>query len=157
MIILVVLFYKRFCDFAILRFIAEWAVAFVAVTGSFGGITLLVNSWWTGHQPRHGLTDGGASVLVADPDRLALAGFLPEFGVQAVVFSGESVLGQSTCERLTQLGWSHNAAALALSLQACAQDDTATLMYTSETTTKPDSSWRDVSDRHSKDVHQPCT
>jgi long-chain acyl-CoA synthetase len=60
-----------------MRNLPEWVVAFWG--GIVAGATIVpLNAWWTGEELRYGLADSGASVLVADEERMArLAGHLP--------------------------------------------------------------------------------
>jgi long-chain acyl-CoA synthetase len=46
----------------------EWSIAFWAIT-SIGAVVVPLNAWWTGDELAYGLSDSGARLLVADPER----------------------------------------------------------------------------------------
>ncbi len=48
----------------------EWIIAFMATT-SLGAIAVAMNAWWEADEIAEGLADCGASVVLADPERLA--------------------------------------------------------------------------------------
>ncbi len=50
------------------RNVPEWPVAFFA-TVVLGAVAVPLNAWWTGGELEYGLTDSGASVLIADGER----------------------------------------------------------------------------------------
>ena len=52
-----------------MRNLPEWPVVFFAVT-TLGAICVPLNAWWTGAELAYGLNTAGATVLVADPERL---------------------------------------------------------------------------------------
>ena len=111
----------------------EWVISFIAVAAHLGAVALPVNSWWKGEELRYGLEDSGASLLIADPERLDLARWLPEMKVGAVCMRGESEMAQWSFDQLVKLG----ASLPPLPMRPLEQDDTAALMYTSGTTAKP--------------------
>src|SRR3954462_13179415 len=47
----------------------EWVVAFAAIT-SIGAISVSLNAWWTEDEMDYALEDCGASVLIADAERV---------------------------------------------------------------------------------------
>src|SRR5262245_25436207 len=47
----------------------EWVVAFSAIT-SIGAVSVSLNAWWTSDELGYGLDDCGASVLIADAERV---------------------------------------------------------------------------------------
>ncbi len=47
----------------------EWVIAFMAIT-TIGGVAVAMNSLWLPEEMAYGLTDSGAKVLLADPERL---------------------------------------------------------------------------------------
>ena len=47
----------------------EWVVAFSAIT-SIGAISVSLNAWWTSDELDYALDDCGASVLIADAERV---------------------------------------------------------------------------------------
>ncbi|MFD0776071.1 AMP-binding protein [Streptomonospora algeriensis] len=51
----------------------EWVVAYFAAT-SIGAIAVPLNSWWSGPELEFGLSDSGATVLVADRERIERLG-----------------------------------------------------------------------------------
>ena len=62
----------------------EWAPAFFAPI-ALGAITVSLNGWWSGEEIAYGLQDAGASVLIADEERLRrIEGQLPALGVRAI-------------------------------------------------------------------------
>ncbi len=60
-----------------MRNFPEWVIAFMATT-SIGATAVAMNAWWQPEEMAYGLTDSGATVLVADAERLErLAQCLP--------------------------------------------------------------------------------
>ncbi|MGH9274344.1 MAG: AMP-binding protein, partial [Acidimicrobiales bacterium] len=47
----------------------EWVIAFAAIT-SVGAISVSLNAWWTADELDYALEDSGASVLIADVERV---------------------------------------------------------------------------------------
>ena len=119
-----------------MRNIPEWPVAFYAAQ-LVGAIVTPLNAWWTGPELEYGLSDSGASVLIADGERWERVephrGALP--GLQHVLIcrggdgSLEAVIGAPE-------GWSElpDVPTPAPFLQS---DDDATIFYTSGTTGRP--------------------
>jgi len=52
-----------------MRNLPEWVIAFAAIT-SVGAVSVSLNGWWTADELAYGLDDSGATVLVADEDRV---------------------------------------------------------------------------------------
>jgi long-chain acyl-CoA synthetase len=53
-----------------MRNFPEWIISFAAIT-SIGAISVSMNSWWTADEMDFALEDSGATVLIADAERLA--------------------------------------------------------------------------------------
>jgi long-chain acyl-CoA synthetase len=112
----------------------EWFVAFWGAA-AIGAIVVPLNAWWTGPELEYGLRDSGATVLVADEERVhRLADVLPGLGAATIVVRGqgtppagaetyESVLGDVTETTLPEA--------------EIDPDDDATIFYTSGTTGRP--------------------
>ncbi len=116
-----------------MRNLPEWVVTFAAVT-SVGAVAVSLNAWWTADELAYGLEDSGATVLVADVERVertreaaarlgvATIGVrLPEGDVHRSVDRWEDVVDPSA----------------SLPDAAIAPDDDATILYTSGTTGRP--------------------
>jgi len=98
----------------------EWIVAFWA-TVSLGAIAVAINGWWMGAEIRYALEDSEPKLLVADRKRLArLAGQDPGMPVIEI---------ESEFDAL----WRHDPSA-PLPTVPIAEDDPATILYTSGTT-----------------------
>ncbi|MFL6054430.1 MAG: class I adenylate-forming enzyme family protein, partial [Actinoallomurus sp.] len=112
----------------------EWFVAFWGAA-AVGAIVVPLNAWWTGPELEYSLRDSGATVLVADEERVdRLADVLPGLGVATIVVRGqgalpagaewyESVLGDVTDATLPDV--------------EIGPEDDATIFYTSGTTGRP--------------------
>ncbi|MBP1686582.1 MAG: acyl-CoA synthetase (AMP-forming)/AMP-acid ligase [Deltaproteobacteria bacterium] len=98
----------------------EWIVTFWA-TVSLGAIAVAINGWWMGAEIRYALEDSDPKLLVADRKRLErLGGQDPGMPVIEI---------ESQFEAL----WGHDPGA-SLPAVAIAEDDPATILYTSGTT-----------------------
>ena len=110
----------------------EWVVAFAAVT-SIGAISVSLNAWWTAEELDYALEDCGATVLVADIERVERA-VEPcrRLGcrVLAVRAPGELPEGVDRWEDLRSLG-------APMPEVDVGPDDDATILYTSGTTGHP--------------------
>jgi long-chain acyl-CoA synthetase len=109
----------------------EWVVGFAAVT-SIGAISVSLNAWWTEDEIDYALGDCGASVLIADPERVerALAS-CARHGVRVLgVRCPEPVEGVDRWEEVRPLGAPMPEVGLD-------PDDDATILYTSGTTGRP--------------------
>ncbi len=101
----------------------EWIASFWA-TVSLGAVCVGLNGWWVRDEIRFGLEDSDPKVLLGDERRLArLEGWDP--GMPVVEF-------ESDFEAI----WSHDLDA-PLSDTPIAEDDPATILYTSGTTGRP--------------------
>ncbi len=127
----------------VMRNLPEWPVAFYAAA-SLGAIVTPLNAWWTGPELEYGLTDSGTKVAIVDAERLerlaehlhncpdlkrVFVSRLIEESANPHVVKLESVIGEPE-------GWS----ALGdrpLPDEVIAEDDEATIFYTSGTTGKP--------------------
>jgi long-chain acyl-CoA synthetase len=110
----------------------EWIVAFAAIT-SVGAISVSLNAWWTDDELGWALDDCGASVLVADRERV-------ERTRQAAQRLGVRVLGVRLGDDDAE-GVDRWETALPLGAPLpevdVAPDDDATILYTSGTTGRP--------------------
>jgi len=101
----------------------EWIQAFWA-TVSLGAVCVGLNGWWVRDEIRYGLADADPKLLIGDRQRLArLAGEPPGVPVVEV---------ESEFEELVCAG-----AGAALPETPIAEDDPATILYTSGTTGRP--------------------
>lgn len=110
----------------------DWVISLVAVTGFLSAIALPVNSWWVDEELRYGLEDSNAVLLIADSFVLARAPFLRDIGVASLCMRGADASGRSF-EEAVRAGRSLPP----LPPRPVHKDDTAMLMYTSGTTSKP--------------------
>jgi len=110
----------------------EWITSFGAVT-SIGAIAVSVNAWWTGPEIEFGLVDSGASVLIADRERIDRIGDrLAALGVQGVVVRSEGAL-PANCAHLADLLDPE----ATMPERGVTPDDDATILFTSGTTGTP--------------------
>jgi long-chain acyl-CoA synthetase len=109
----------------------EWVIAFAAIT-SIGAVSVSLNAWWTTDELDYALDDCGASVLIADIERV-------ERGQESAARLGCRVLavrapgplpGIDRWEEVRQLG-------APMPEVVVAPDDDATILYTSGTTGNP--------------------
>jgi long-chain acyl-CoA synthetase len=110
----------------------EWVVAFAAVT-SVGAISVSLNAWWTDDELGWALEDCGASVLIADRERVErTAGRATKLGVRVLgVRLGDAAApGGDRWEEALPLG-------SPLPAVDIDPDDDATILYTSGTTGRP--------------------
>jgi steroid-24-oyl-CoA synthetase len=110
----------------------EWVVAFAAVT-SVGAISVSLNAWWTDDELGWALEDCGASVLIADRERVErTAGRAAKLGVRVLgVRLGDAAApGVDRWEEALPLG-------SPLPAVDIDPDDDATILYTSGTTGRP--------------------
>lgn len=116
-----------------MRNLPEWVVAFAAVT-AVGAVSVSLNGWWTADELAFGLEDSGASVLVADPERVErTAEACARLGVAVVgvrLPDGETPAGVDRWEDVVILG-------AELPPADVDPDDDATILYTSGTTGRP--------------------
>ncbi|GAC1538535.1 MAG: class I adenylate-forming enzyme family protein [Acidimicrobiales bacterium] len=117
-----------------MRNFPEWSVAFWGAAAA-GAVIVPLNAWWTGSELEYGLTDSGASVLVADGERLErLAphrGALGDLSIVVVRPDREVPADVRRWDDLVVEG------AAALPDVAIDPEDDATIFYTSGTTGRP--------------------
>jgi long-chain acyl-CoA synthetase len=108
-----------------MRNLPEWMLAFMAIT-SLGAVAVAMNALWSLEEAAHALKDCDATLLLADPERVALlAGLAPTIGVRCAA-------GTPGVERLVDLLPAHAGAAMpAADIQP---DDGAAMLYTSGST-----------------------
>ncbi len=110
----------------------EWMTTFAAAT-SIGAIAVAMNSMWGPEETEFALRDCGASVLVADGERIERArGCLAEGGPRGVVVRSDGATGVADLEGVTA---AH--AGATMPTVAMAPDDPATMFYTSGSTGNP--------------------
>jgi len=110
----------------------EWVVAFAAIT-SVGAISVSLNAWWTDDELGWALEDCGASVLIADRERVErTAHAAAKLGVRVLgVRLGDAAApGADRWEEALPLG-------SPLPAVDIDPDDDATILYTSGTTGRP--------------------
>jgi long-chain acyl-CoA synthetase len=110
----------------------EWVVSFAAVT-SIGAVAVCFNAWWVADEMRYGLADSGATVLIADPERIERA--LPamgDLGVAGIVVrpAPDVPEGVAAYDDLLVPG-------ATMPDQAPGPEDDAMILYTSGTTGHP--------------------
>ena len=127
----------------VMRNLPEWPVAFFAII-SIGAIAACLNAWWTGGELEFGLADCGAKVALIDGERFARVAdhlaALPQLETIYVSRAAEPAADPRVRELEEVIGppsaWADLPAA-PLPNVSIAQDDPATLFYTSGTTGKP--------------------
>jgi long-chain acyl-CoA synthetase len=109
----------------------EWVISFAAIT-SVGAISVSLNAWWTEDELHYALADCGATVLVADVERVGRALAVAErLGCRILsVRAGEVPDGVDRWEDVRDLG------APMPEVDVTADMD-ATILYTSGTTGQP--------------------
>lgn len=122
-----------------MRNLPEWPVALFAAAAC-GAIAVPLNAWWTGQELTYALKDSGATLLIADAERMARVAShladLPDL-THRIVTRGEA----EGAERLDALigapnDWA-NLPDTPLPAVDLAPDDHATIFYTSGTTGHP--------------------
>ena len=110
----------------------EWMTTFAAVT-SIGAIAVAMNALWGPEELEFGLGDCGATVLVADEERVARsAPFVDGLGIRTVVVRPSAATDAPTLAELTSAR-----AGAVLPAVDVQPDDPATLFYTSGSTGHP--------------------
>ena len=116
-----------------MRNLPEWVVTFAAAT-SIGAVSVSLNAWWTEDELDFGLEDSGATVLVADPERVERTrAACARLGVATIgvrLPAGEDVEGVDRWEDVVVLG-------RALPDIEVRPEHDATILYTSGTTGRP--------------------
>ena len=113
----------------------EWVVAFAAIT-SVGAVSVSLNAWWTDDELGWALEDCGASVLIADRERVertqdaTAAHGIRVLGVRLGEDPDGALAGTDRWEDVLPLG-------APLPDVAITPDDDATILYTSGTTGRP--------------------
>jgi long-chain acyl-CoA synthetase len=113
----------------------EWVIAFAAIT-SVGAVSVSLNAWWTDDELGWALDDCGASVLIADRERVERTGSAAaRLGVRLLgVRLGDDPAGElpgvDRWEEVLPLG-------ARLPRVEIRPDDDATILYTSGTTGRP--------------------
>jgi long-chain acyl-CoA synthetase len=110
----------------------EWVIAFAAIT-SIGAVSVSLNAWWTPDELEYALEDSGATVLVADQERVERAhAACQRLGCRMLAVRSEHALpdGVDRWEDVRSLG-------APLPEVEVGPDDDATILYTSGTTGSP--------------------
>jgi len=125
-----------------MRNLPEWPAAFFAIT-ALGAVAVPLNAWWTAGELAFGLSDSGATVLIADAERHARLGDayadLPHLA-HVLVARATDPLAPPASRIEDVLGTPHDWGDLpdqALPPVEVAPDDDATIFYTSGTTGRP--------------------
>ncbi|CAN5215080.1 class I adenylate-forming enzyme family protein [soil metagenome] len=111
----------------------EWIITYLA-TLSAGAVVVSMNAWWSPDELRYGLEDSGATVVVADPERVERTReAAAELGVATVAVRTAGAAqpdGVDRWEDVVEPGASFERVDIAA-------DDDATILYTSGTTGRP--------------------
>ncbi len=115
----------------------EWAVTLWAAT-SVGAVVVPLNAWWTGPELAYGLGQSGATVLVADGERLErLAPHLGDSRVSSVVAVRTDDLPAGAVRWDDAIASGAGGDRDGLPAVEIGPDDDCTIMYTSGTTGRP--------------------
>jgi len=116
-----------------MRNLPEWIISFAAVL-SVGAVSVSLNAWWSEHELSYALEDSGASLVLADPERVSrMAMWTKERGVPMIAVrtpAGEQPEGVDRYEEVVELG-------TPLPVVPIDPEDDATILYTSGTTGEP--------------------
>ncbi len=114
-----------------MRNVPEWVISFAAIL-SVGAISVSLNAWWSEDELDYGLADSGATVLIADPERVAhTEAAAKRLGISVLaVRSDEVPEGVDRLEDVLVLG-------SPMPDVEVLPDDDATILYTSGTTGHP--------------------
>ncbi len=110
----------------------EWVISFAAIT-SIGAVNVSMNAWWTEDEMDYALEDSGATVLIADPERVARCqGSAERLGTRILMVRSKSAApeGIDLWENLVKPGTT-------LPDVTVDPEDDATILYTSGTTGRP--------------------
>ena len=106
----------------------EWVISYTAIV-SIGAIAVSLNAWWTADELDYALEDSGASVLIADRERVERSrDACKRLGVRTIGVRGAG--GEDVDPWDLPLG-------AALPDVVVSPDDDATILYTSGTTGRP--------------------
>ncbi|MFW5418995.1 AMP-binding protein [Nocardiopsis sp. CNT-189] len=118
-----------------LRNYPEWVIAYYAAA-ALGAILVPLNAWWTAPELEYGLSDSGASLLVADGERIAALGGVPRrLGIPVIAVRAPDPLPEGARAWREVLG--EVAEDVRLPETDLAPDDPANIFYTSGTTGRP--------------------
>ena len=117
-----------------MRNLPEWVISFAA-TLSVGAVSVSLNAWWTEEELAYALEDSGASVVLADPQRVArLSATCEALGVRLIAVRSpadqDGPEGVDRYEDVIELG-------RPLPEVSFGPEDDATILYTSGTTGTP--------------------
>jgi long-chain acyl-CoA synthetase len=116
-----------------MRNLPEWIVSFAAIL-SVGAISVSLNGWWTEDELAYALADSGATVVVADPERVnRIRDTAKRTGVRVIAVRDPDVATDDVVSRyedVVELG-------RPLPNVEIEPDDDATILYTSGTTADP--------------------
>jgi len=114
-----------------MRNLPEWIISFAA-TLSVGAISVSLNAWWTEEELAYAIEDSGASVVLADPERVArMTLTCQRLGVRLIAVRSHADDAHAACveryEDVVELG-------RPLPEVTFGPEDDATILYTSGTT-----------------------
>jgi long-chain acyl-CoA synthetase len=117
-----------------MRNLPEWVISFAA-TLSVGAISVSLNAWWTEDELAYAIEDSGASVILADPERVArMTDTCQRLGARVIAVRSPADAVRAPCaeryEDVVELG-------RPLPEVAIGPEDDATILYTSGTTGAP--------------------
>jgi long-chain acyl-CoA synthetase len=111
----------------------EWVISFAAIT-SIGAVAVCLNGWWTTEELRYGLEDSGATVVIADLERVErIASWAPDLGVRTLAVRTAPGEVPGHVDRWDDVV----VAGTAMPAVDIDPDDDATILYTSGTTGHP--------------------
>ncbi|MDZ7784139.1 MAG: class I adenylate-forming enzyme family protein [Halioglobus sp.] len=112
----------------------QWMMAFIAIT-SIGAVAVPMNAWWTTEELDYGFEDSGATVVVADRERVKrLVPIAAARGLQIIAIDDCSDLDVAQTPFAEMLA---DQAGAAMPQAEVAPEDYATIMYTSGSTGHP--------------------
>ena len=111
----------------------EWIIAFMAVT-ALGAVAVPMNGWWTTQELEYGLVDSGATLLIADNQRLErVKPFLSELAISVICVEPKETA--DTIFPFDEVLQRYSEEALPATL--IHPDDNVTILYTSGSTGHP--------------------